>query len=94
MSDDVEKLLKPVINACYPGTFTAVILAVLQVTGRENQTLRIALSIDAFLLILSTIFVFFYTLYPWRKKLWTCTAITFILGLLGSLISILLIMLI
>jgi hypothetical protein len=43
MIDEGEegKRLKPIINACYPGTLTGLALAVLQVTGRENLVLRL-----------------------------------------------------
>jgi hypothetical protein len=91
--DMEEKRLKPIINACYPGTLTALSLTVLQVTGRENLVLRLTLSVNAFLFLLSTFFIFFYTIYHWRKGLWTCTAVTFILGLFGSLIAVIMLIL-
>jgi hypothetical protein len=88
-----EKLLKPIINACYPGTLTALSLAVLQVTGRENLILRLTLSLNALLFLFSTFFIFFYTIYHWKKWLWTSTAISFILGLFGSLIAVIMLIL-
>ena len=88
-----EKRLRPIINACYPGTLTALSLAVLQVTGRENLVLRLNLSVNAFLFLLSTFFIFFYTIYHWKKWLWICTAVTFVLGLFGSLIAVVMLIL-
>ena len=94
MTDEEEdRLLKPIINACYPGTLTALSLAVLQVTGREDLILRLTFSLTALLFLLSTFFIFFYTLYRRRRWLWVCTAITFIMGLFGSLISVLILIL-
>jgi len=88
-----ERLLKPIINACYPGTLTALSLAVLQVTGRENLILRFTLSFNALLFLFSTFFIFFYSIYSWKRWLWTCTAITFLLGLFGSLIAVIMLIL-
>jgi hypothetical protein len=94
MTDETEeRRLRPIINACYPGTLTALSLTVLQVTGRENLVLWLTLSVNAFLFLLSTFFIFFYTIYHWRKWLWTCTAVTFILGLCGSLIAVIMLIL-
>jgi hypothetical protein len=94
MSSEEDRRLKPIINASYPATLTALSLAVLQITGNENFVLRITLSLTAFLFLLSAFFVFFYTLYHRRNWLWSCTAVTFILGLIGSLISVLVLILI
>jgi hypothetical protein len=88
MSSEEDRRLKPIINASYPATLTALSLAVLQITGKENLVLRLTLSLTAFLFLLSAFFIFFYTLYHRRNWLWSCTAITFILGLIGSLISV------
>jgi hypothetical protein len=88
-----EIRLKPIINACYPGTLTGLSLAVLQVTGIDNLILRLTLLLTALLFLLSTFFIFFYTLYHRRRWLWTCTAITFILGLVGSLVAVIMLFL-
>jgi hypothetical protein len=89
MTEDAEeKLLKPIINACYPGTLSGLSLAVLEITGRDvSILLRVILSMNALLFLFSAFFIFFYTIYHWKKWLWTSTAITFILGLCGSLIA-------
>jgi hypothetical protein len=95
MTDEEKegKRLKPIINACYPGTLTGLALAVLQVTGRTNLILKFTLSLTALLFLLSTFFIFFYTLYHRRNWLWTCTATTFIMGLIGSLVAVILLFL-
>ena len=91
--DEEERLLKPIINACYPGTLAGLSLAVLQVTGREDLILRLTFSIAALLFLLSTFFIFFFTLYRRRRWLWVCTAITFVMGLFGSLIAVVMLIL-
>jgi len=84
-----ERLLKPIINACYPGTLSALSLAVLEIVGRDVPTiLRFTLSMNSVFFLFSTFFIFFYTIYNWKKWLWTATAITFVLGLCGSLIAV------
>ena len=95
MIDEEEegKRLKPIINACYPGTLTGLALAVLQVTGKTNEILRFTLSLTALLFLLSTFFIFFYTIYHRRTWLWICTALTFLLGLLGSLVAVIMLFL-
>ena len=92
-SKEEERLLKPIVNASYPATLTALSLAVLQITGRENSVLTITLSVTALLFLLSAFFIFFYTLYHRRSWLWICTAITFLSGLAGSLVSVFLLLL-
>ena len=84
-----EKLLKPIINASYPATLSALSLAVLEIVGRDVPILlRIILSLNSLFFLFSAFFIFFYSIYTWKRWLWTGTAITFILGLVGSLISV------
>ena len=90
-SDFEEKFIKPIINASYPGTLAALTLAVLQVTGMGGEApleLVIVLLIGSLMFLFSAFFIFFYSIYPTRKKLWTGTAITFLLGLFCSLLSV------
>lgn len=94
VTDNEQKLLKPIINACYPGTLMALTLAVLEVTEPEAQFLRLNLSITSLMFLLSTIFIFFYSLYPRKRWLWTSTALMFILGLFGSLISVIMLIIV
>jgi ABC-type Co2+ transport system permease subunit len=90
MTEEFEKkLIKPIINASYPGTLAALSLAVLQVGGKSTPvTLRLVLLLGAMMFLLSAFFIFFYSIYPTRKKLWTGTAITFLLGLCCSILSV------
>jgi uncharacterized membrane protein YciS (DUF1049 family) len=88
MSDDFEeKFIKPITNACYPGTLAGLSLAVLQITLSIPVALKIILLTAALTFTLSAFSIFFYTIYPTRKKLWTLTAITFICGLCCSILA-------
>ena len=90
MAEEFEKkFIRPIVNASYPGTLAALSLAVLQVGGKEiSITLRFILSLGAIMFLLSAFFIFFYSIYPTRKKLWTGTAITFVLGLFWLILSV------
>jgi len=85
--DFEEKFIKPIVNACYPGTLAALSLAVLQITTSIPLVLKIVLLTAALTFTLSAFFIFFYTIYPARKRLWTLTAITFISGLCCSILA-------
>jgi hypothetical protein len=90
MAEEFERFIKPIINASYPGTLAALSLAALQVGGNESPlTLKLVLSMGAMMFLFSAFFMFFYSIYPTRKKLWTGTAITFLLGLLWLIFSVL-----
>jgi len=90
MAEEFEKkFIKPIVNASYPGTLAALSLAVLQVSGTGVFiALKIVLLLGAMMFLFSAFFIFFYTIYPTRKKLWTGTAITFLLGLFCSILSV------
>jgi len=93
MSGDFESLIEPIENASRPGTLAGLTLAVLQVTPGEPWFLKFILGIGAIMFLFSALFMFFYTIYPMMKRLWTFTAITFLLGLIGSIISSMLLLL-
>ena len=97
MEEFEEKFIKPIINASYPGTLAALSLAVLQVTGIETSSvlsartlLRYALLLASITFLLSAFSVFFYSIYPTRKKLWTTAAVMFLVGLFCLISSVLL----
>lgn len=84
-----ERFIKPIINASYPGTLAALSLAVLQVTGLgAGSLLKYSLALGALGFLLSSFFLFFYTVYPTRRRLWTGAAFGFLFGLTASLLSI------
>ncbi len=90
MSEEFEgRFIKPIINASYPGTLAGLDLAVLQVVNFPTPALIYTLLAGAAGFLLSALSFFSYTLYPTRKKLWTSTAITFLVGLLCSVVAVL-----
>ena len=92
MSSEAEdRLMKPIVNACFPGMLAALNLSVfgiIDIRGTPPVGSRIALLLGTIAFVLSSFFIFFYGLYPTRKKLWTATAIFFFLGLISSLAAI------
>jgi len=94
MEEFEEKFIKPIVNASYPATLAALSLTILQVTGLSGVppplSLRITLLLGAAAFLLSAFCVFFYSIYPTRKKLWTSAAVSFLLGLFCSIVSVLL----
>ncbi len=84
-----EKFIRPIINASYPGTLAALSLAVFQVGGAGTPIgLKLALLLGAMMFLLSAFFMFFYSIYPTRRKLWTGAAVTFLVGLFCSILSV------
>lgn len=84
-----DKLIKPIVNASYPGTLAGLSFAALQIIGQGSPLIiRFVISLNAMMFVLSAFFIFFYTIYPWRRRLWTCSASTFLAGLTSSLIAV------
>lgn len=84
-----DRLIKPIVNACYPGTLAGLSLTALQIVGKEAvPIIRLILSLNSMMFVLSAFFIFFYTIYPERTKLWRISASTFIAGLASSLIAV------
>lgn len=82
MDEFEEKFIKPIINASYPGTLAALSLTVLQITGMGTPSvLRYTLLLAAITFLSSAFSIFFYSIYPTRKKLWTTAAVMFLVGL-------------
>jgi len=92
MSSEAEdRLMKPIVNACFPGMLAALNLAVfgiIDIRGTPPMASRIAILLGTLAFVLSSFAIFFYGLYPTRKKLWTATAIFFFTGLLSSLAAV------
>jgi len=91
MEEFEEKFIKPIINASYPGTLAALSLAVLQATGLQVPlTLKFTLLVGSTAFLFSAFAIFFYSVYPTRKKLWTTAAVMFLVGLFCLITSVLL----
>ncbi len=87
MSDEFEKLIKPIRNASAPGTLAALCLAALRISGDLPHALKYGLLGGAIMFLLSAFFIFFFSIYPTRKVLWTTTALAFLLGLVSLILS-------
>ena len=90
-----ERFIRPIINASYPGTLGALSLTVYRIMELRGGTtipilLKNSLLIGATAFLLSAFCMFFYTLYPTRHTLWTMTALLFLVGLLLTITSVLL----
>jgi hydrogenase-4 membrane subunit HyfE len=91
MADNFEeKFIKPIINASYPGTLAGLALAVLQITTNIPWYTRDVLLTGALTFLLSAFFLFFYTIYPARKRFWTIAATAFLIGLFCAILATLL----
>jgi hypothetical protein len=94
MEEFEENYIKPIVNASYPGTLAALSLAVLQVTGLTNKqvpyVLKFTLLIGSTAFLFSAFSIFFHSLYPTRKRLWTIAAVMFLVGLFCLVTSVLL----
>lgn len=89
MAEEFEKkFIRPIINASYPGTLAGLSLAALQVGQGAPVEIKYTLLMGALMFLLSAFFIFFYSIYPTRKKLWTGTAMTFLLGLSWLILSV------
>jgi len=88
-----ERFIKPIVHASYPGTLAALNLTALQVVPvGASWAIKLLLSFGSIMFLLSAFSIFFYTIYPTKKKLWTTTAISFLLGLASSLMAVIVIL--
>jgi hypothetical protein len=87
MSEEFDKLIRPIRNASAPGTLAALSLAALRVSGDLPYALKLGLLTGAIMFLLSAFFIFFYSIYPTKRMLWTSTALTFLSGLLSLIVS-------
>ena len=95
MAEDFEeKFIKPIIHASYPATLAALNLTALQVAVGVEWIIKFLLSLGSIMFLLASFSIFFYTIYPTKSKLWTITAIGFLLGLVNSVIAVIVVLII
>jgi hypothetical protein len=95
MEEFEEKFIRPIINASYPATLAALSLAVMQVSGADTPfLLKNTFLLGASAFLLSAFSIFFYSIYPTKKMLWTVTALSFLVGLFFLITSVLLLFII
>jgi hypothetical protein len=88
LSEEFEKFMRPIRNASSPGTLAALCLTAFRLgTGTYPLALKFGLLLGAVMFLLSAFFIFFYSIYPTWKKLWSGTAIFFLLGLFCLILS-------
>ena len=88
MEELEEKFIKPIVNSAYPATLAGLDLAVLQFSSAPGYYLSMTFLVGAAGFLLSAFTIFSYTIYPTRKKLWTSTALTFLTGLVCSVVAV------
>jgi hypothetical protein len=94
MSELDKRFIDPIINASRPGTLAGLSLSVLKISTDDPLIIKYMLGLGAVMFLLSAFFIFFYTLYPMLRRLWTFTALTFMAGLVTSIISSILLILV
>lgn len=88
-----ERFIKPIVNASYPATLAGLDLAVLQFSTLPGPALTYTFLVGAAGFLLSAFSIFSYSLYPTRKKVWTATALTFVIGISCSVVAVFLLLL-
>jgi hypothetical protein len=83
----VGNFIDPIHNATRPGTLAALSITILKFSGDDPFEMKFVLLFGAIMFLVSSFFIFFASLYPTKKTLWTITATTFLLGLLCSITS-------
>jgi len=96
MSEFDERFIKPIISASYPATLAGLCLTSMVVSNLSSikapVSLHIALLLGAMFFLLSSFSIFFYRIYPSRRKLWTFSSTMYILGLLCIITSVLILL--
>jgi hypothetical protein len=90
-SDAEERLMKPIVNACFPGMLAALnltVFGIIDIRGTPSVPARITLLLGTIAFVLSSFAIFFRGMYPSKKSLWTATAVFFLTGLLSSLVAV------
>jgi hypothetical protein len=81
-----ERFIEPIVNACWPGTLAGLAIAGLALG--PTRLLKLSLAISAIGYLVSSFAIFFYTIYPSRRRLWTVAALSFLFALTASLFSV------
>jgi len=89
MSEEFEeKFIKPIVNSSYPATLAGLDLVVLQFSTNPGPIVSLIFLAGALDFLLSSFSTFSYNLYPTRRKIWTASAITFLIGLTCSVLAV------
>jgi hypothetical protein len=80
-------LTEPIVNASRPCTLAGLSLTVLKFSSEDPLVFQLSLLVGAIMFLFSSLFIFFYTLYPTRRGLWVMTSTTFLVGLCCAILS-------
>jgi CBS domain containing-hemolysin-like protein len=86
--EELEKFTKPIVNASYPGTMAALMIAALQF-GSANLFTHYAIVLSAVGYLVTSFSIFFYSLYPTRIAFRIVAATSFLISLTFSLFAVL-----
>ncbi len=92
-SDAEERLMKPIVNACFPGMLAALnltVFGIIDIRGTPSVPARVTLLLGTIAFVLSSFAIFFRGMYPSRRVFWTITAMTFLAGLSSSFVAVIL----
>lgn len=92
-SEAEERLMRPIVNACFPGMLAALnltVFGIIDIRGTPSVPARVTLLFGTVAFVLSSFAIFFRGMYPSRKIFWIATAVFFLSGLFSSLIAVLL----
>jgi hypothetical protein len=96
LAEDFEKrFIKPITSASYPATLAALTLTVYRVAligGTPPDALKNVLMFGAVSFLTSSLSIFFYSLYPTKTRLWTTTALFYLLGLFALFTAVVIIL--
>lgn len=84
---DSKKYVEPIVNASHPAKLAGLSLTVLKFSADDPIILKLILLLGAIMFIISSFLIFFYSLYPTRRLFWTGTGVAFLLGLLCTGLS-------
>jgi len=95
VEDFERRFIKPITSASYPATLAALTLTVYRVAligGDPPEALKNVLMLGAVSFLISSLSIFFYSLYPTKTRLWTSTALFYLFGLFALLTAVALIL--
>ena len=81
-----ERFIGPIVNACLPGTLAGLAIAGLALG--PTRLIRLSLALSAIGYLFSSFAIFFYAIYPSKRRLWSLAALSFLFALTASLFSV------
>jgi hypothetical protein len=85
-----RRFIEPIDNASKPATIATLNFAVVILIPTQNildLVLRTLLGVGGLMLMLSSFAVFFFSVYPTRRRLWLVGALAFLIGLSATIVA-------